>query len=477
MISVEGLLSEHDIPLEGEPTGKGELYGSASVAWTRRYGRKQPEALVQIGFGLDMKIGEFHRKPLNLAVVVDVSGSMRHGRKMESTKQALLKLVDQLGAKDRMALISFNNRAEVLLESTAVTDKEKIRGVIKGLRANGGTCIEAGMDAGYRQVAAHLGEAEKSARVFLLTDARPNIGVTRPDGFQPMMEGAAALGIGVTAFGVGIDFGQHLAYSIFQVRGANYFYLENAEKISKVFDDEFDFMVTPVAYDIKVELTPAKGAAVADVLGVPDFEKESGTASMSIPSLFLSKRQGGGTTMVAVSMKAPQASEGKKIGDIELGFVTVAGEKITQKLVARLPGELDPSAKIPYFSQPGAKKATVLADAAVALRAACSGAPRPSPGHLMWNLAPEEVAAKPAAVRRTGPVANVEKGSAKGAAEGLGKFADWFASQISDVPGAEKELRLIEQLENTLRASAGLAPVKARDIAGVARPAFPPDVF
>ncbi|MHC4917041.1 MAG: vWA domain-containing protein, partial [Planctomycetota bacterium] len=478
MISVEGLLSEHDIPLEGEPTGKGELYGSASVAWTRRYGRKEPEALVQIGFGLDMQIAEFKRRPLNLAVVVDVSGSMRHGKKMESTKQALVKLVDQLSEQDRLALISFNNQARVLMESTPVADKEKIKGIIGGLRAGGGTCIEAGMDAGYRQVAAHLGEKEKSARVFLLTDARPNIGATRPGGFQPMMEGAAALDIGVTAFGVGIDFGQHLAYRIFQVRGANYFYLENAEKISKVFDDEFDFMVTPVAHDIKVELTPAKGASVVDVLGVPEFEKESGKASISIPSLFLSKRGGGGTTMVAVKMSPAEGSEGRRIADIELGFVTVAtGEQITQKLSASLPGKVDPSGKKPYFSQPGSKKAVVLADAAVALRAACCGSAVPSERDLVWCLPAAKGGRAAPAVRRIGPVVEVGKDQAKSAAEGLGQFADWFASQIGDVPGAEKELRLMEQLEDTLRKAAGLAPRKAREIPGTGTPAFPPDVF
>jgi Ca-activated chloride channel homolog len=480
MVTVEGLMSEHDIPLEGLPTGKGELYGSASVAWTRRYGHKQPEAMVQIGFGLDMELAKFKRKPLNLAVVVDISGSMRSGNKMNSTKTALRKLVDQLGEKDRLAIVLFNYQATLLMPSAPVKDKVKIKELVNTIKAGGGTCIEAGMDMGYKQVAAHLGETGKSARVFLLTDARPNIGAVSVRGFTPMMQGAAAVGIGVTAFGVGIDFGQQLAYKIFQVRGANYFYLENAEKIGKVFDDEFDFMVTPVAYDITIELTPAAGATVGDVLGVPDYKKSGKGASIKIPSLFLSKRGGGGTTMVAIRMKAPTDSE-RKIADIRLGFVTVRGEQITQKLIARLPGKMDPTGKSPFYSQPGAKKAVLLADLAIALKTACRGRAYPSMREIFWNVRPEPMPGGKAPVampvlRRKGGCVVLDGDQARKAAEGLGKFADWFASQIADVDGVEKELRLIEKLESTLRKNSGMKPRQPRKVTGAA-PAFPPEVF
>jgi len=479
MVTVEGLLSEHDIPLEGEATGAGELYGSASVAWTRRYGHKAPEAMVQIGFGLDMELAKFKRKPLNLAVVMDVSGSMS-GPRIAATKQALGKLVDQLGEKDRLAVVLFNHTAWVLLDSQAVKDRKAIKDKIATIRAGGSTNIAAGMDLGYKSVAAHLGEKEKSPRVFLLTDARPNVGATRAYGFTPMMEGAAALGIGVSAFGVGIDFGQNLAYKIFQVRGANYFYLENAEKISKVFDDEFDFMVTPVAYDVKIELTPAKGATVGDVLGVPDFKKESGKASIKIPSLFLSKRGGGGTTMVAIKLAPAGTSEKQVIASMELAFVTVKGEEITQKLIARLPGEVDATGKTPYYSQPGAKKAVVLADAAVALKAACRGRIYPVSHDIVWAPMARKggkPAALPEGVRRVGPVMQLDKKTAADAAGGLGKFADWFASQIGDVSGAEKELRLIEKLEGTLRKNAGLDAKEPRKVPGTVKLSAPPEVF
>jgi Ca-activated chloride channel homolog len=487
MIAVEAMLSEHDIPLEGEATGQSELYASASVAWARRYGREKPEAIVQIGFGIDWK-GEVKRPPLNLAVVMDVSGSMG-GTKIDATKKALNTLVDKLTEKDRLAIVLFDDTAYLLMESAPVTDKKAIREKIKEIESRGSTNIAAGMRAGYHQVAAHLDETDKSPRIFLLTDEQPNVGTTEAHGFKPMMEGAAAKGIGISAFGVGIDFGQALAYEIFQIRGANYFFLENDEKIAKVFDEEFDYMVTPLAYDVLIDFKPAKGAKVTDVMGVPDFKKAGDKVEMKIPSLFLSKRQGGGATLVAMEVDAPNLSEELRLAEIDLSFARIGEAKtVTQSLAAFLPGEIDEKGLKPYYSQPGAKKALLLADAAVAMRAACRGQKGPTQGDVFWCVHPPMPGEKPGVLTppRGGEEGyypyqvTIDKAQASEAIKGLGGFADWLAGQIADVPGAEKELRLMEKLENSLRTIAGQPAHAPRAIPAAAQPdtAPPnPDIF
>jgi Ca-activated chloride channel family protein len=526
MISVEGLLSEHDIPLEGEPTGESELYASASVAWSRRYGREKPEAVVQIGF--DIEPFDFKRAPLNLAVVMDVSGSMRGG-KIAATRKALTKLVDRLNEKDRLAIVLFNQSAWVLMESAPVTDKEAIRKKIAEIHANGGTSIESGLLAGYHQVAAHLEDEERSprlrdavaaapaaqARVFLMTDAQPNVGMTTAHGFKPMMEGAAAKGIGITAFGVGIDFGQGLAYEIFQIRGANYFYLENDAKIAKVFDEggEFDYMVTPLAYDVRIDLKPAAGARVTDVLGVPDFTKADDKVEMKIASLFLSKREGGGATMVAMEVSAPDLSDELELARVDLSFVRVGGkERISQSLAAYLPGEVDEAGLEPFYSQPGARKALLLADLAVALKAACRGQKAPTQEDLYWTVKPVPLpgprpvplpvvrkggrpAIMPAPRHRRrpapGPVpkprpggdyeyypykVTITKEQAAEAVKGLKGFGDWFAGQIGGVDGVEPELRLLEKIEGALCKVAGLGAPQPREVPQEKQPdVAPPD--
>lgn len=415
--TAEGLISEHDIPVEGMPSGE-DLYASASVAWTRRFGKRSPEAIVLIGFGVDMDLAEFRRPPLNLGVVVDVSGSMRGG-KIEAVKKALLKLVDRLGEKDRLAIVLFHHQAWVPLPSAFPADREKAREIVKGLKAGGSTNIEDGLRHGFAQVAAHLKEEERSPRVLLFTDARPNVNATAPHGFLPMTEGAAAAGIGLGAFGVGMDFGQDLAYKIFRTRGANYFYLENEEKIARVFDEEFDFLVTPAAYDIELMLVPEEKARITDVLGVPDYKEDAEGAEMKIPTLFFSKREGGGAVMVALALDDPDFADEVPLAVLDLSFVPVGSkERIRQRLEVFLPPGCDPEGEPPYFSQEGARKALVLADIATALKAATSGFKTSGPEVAKWRKTQEAPPARE-------PSFTAEE--ARKAARALGGFCDWLA--------------------------------------------------
>jgi Ca-activated chloride channel family protein len=460
MFATEGLLSEHDIPLDGLPSGEADLYASASVAWTRRYGEREPVAVVQLGFGVDMDIAAFERPPLNLAVVVDVSGSMQGG-KIEAVRKSLARLLGQLGPADRVAVVLFNNTAWVPLPSRALGGAgiAAARDICSKIAAGGGTSIESGLRLGYEQVAAHLDEtapggAKRSARVFLMTDAQPNVGATTAGAFKPMMQGAAARGIGLTAFGVGLDFGQALAYEIFQTRGANYFYLENEAKISKCFDEEFIFMVTPAAYDVLVMMVPAEGAEVVDVLGVPDYEKGAEGVELRIPSLFFSKREGGGASLVALRLAAPELANETDVATVDLSFLPVgSAERVRQRIDVFLPAGLDAKADEAYYSQPGAKKALVLASAVTALKAACRGQRAPRSQEALWT------------VNEPGRGGDLEitlsPDDAARSAEGLGAFADWFATRSAGFPALEAELRLLEKLEATLRSTGGLPALGA----------------
>ncbi|MBN1807792.1 MAG: VWA domain-containing protein [Planctomycetes bacterium] len=468
MFTAEGLLSEHDIPLDGLMSGDAELYASASLAWTRRYGHDGPEAVVQIGFGVDMQRLDFHRPPLNLAVVVDVSGSMQGG-KIEATRKALSTLIARLGENDRLAIVLFNNTAWVPMKSQVMTDAAKnvAAETAKGIQAGGGTSIESGLKFGYEEVAQYLGETEKSPRVLLMTDACPNVGATTAEGFMPMIEGAAAKGIGLGAFGVGIDFGQDLAYKIFQVRGANYFYLENDEKIAKVFDEEFDFMVTPAAYDVRIMLLPAAGAEVTDVLGVPDYTRDAEGVELKIPSLFFSKRQGGGATMVALKLADVDPVGEKQVAFVDLTFQPVGSPgKVHQQLEVFLPAGMDPEGKTPYYSQPGAKKALLLTDATLALKVACAGQKAPARRDIYWLVRPAGAQAAAGRLPQPlpGPAVTIDPAKAAEAAAGLGRFADWFAEMSWEFPALENELRLMEKLQANLLKTAGMPPVQPRNI-------------
>ena len=485
--SVEGLISEHDIALGEAPKDGGLLYPAASVAYTKRYGHKDPEAIVQIGFGANVPQELFERPALNLAVVIDCSGSMQ-GKKIEAARKALLKLLSQLNDKDRFALVCFDNQVWVPAPAALLTaeQRKKVEEVLdKAVMARGSTDIHSGLKAGFEQVAAGLKDAAVlSPRVILITDEQPNTGRTKAGDFISLLEGAASHGIGVSAFGVGADFGQDLAYKIFQVRGANYHFLQDDAKLAKVFDDEFKYLVTPVAYDVKIALEPKSGGKVTDAMGVPEFfravDGSGDKVVLSLPTLFFSARQGGGAT--AVCLRVPAGfTAGKPLAEVALEFVTTgqfdadrAAHACKQNLRVSIPAnvKLDPARA--FFGNEGVRKAMMLTDLACACKAATQGVKAPPPDNFYWAL---PAGAKAAALERHMPPPTLTTAQAADAVAGFSLFLNWFASQIGGLEGVEAELRMAEKLEATLCKTAGQAVPAARKVAErVSVPQPPPDL-
>lgn len=297
-LAVEGLYSEHDLPLaEGEPCDQ-LLCVRAGIALAPTLGSGRPSYFVQLGFSSGLTAETFERTPLNLVVVLDRSGSMSGASgedeisKMEAVKSALIHMVGRLGPEDRLALVLFNNGPETVMESRPVDDRDAIISIIETFEPDGGTNIEAGLRRGFEIAEANSEPEERMDRVMLLTDALPNVGHHAESDFLTLAQDYADRGIGLTTFGVGVNFGQELALAISQIRGGNYFFLEDEERISEVFDLDFDYLVTPLAYDMHLTFEPSPGLSVAGVYGIPTYEEGSDTVELDVATLFLSRSRG-----------------------------------------------------------------------------------------------------------------------------------------------------------------------------------------
>ncbi len=151
------------------------------------------------------------RRPLNIGLVVDRSTSMR-GERLKKVIAALELLLDKLGPDDILSLVSFSDRATVVLPAAALgtaaqsADPQTAlawhdpRRRLTEITASGGTEIYQGLRAGLDQVALAAGE-DRHSHLILLTD-----GHTYGDAEQCLLLAqAAARGIGMTAFGLGAD--------------------------------------------------------------------------------------------------------------------------------------------------------------------------------------------------------------------------------------------------------------------------------
>lgn len=378
-ITVQGFLSEHSIDLT-PPTEPSALYARTAAAWNADFDELTPLITIQVGFGTNIDLASFQRNPVNLALVIDQSGSMNdpfdlrtRTSKLDAVRIAVDRLLASLTAEDRVSVVTFDEQPATLLEPVPGNDIISVKTALEGLVADGATDLASGMVRGYQVVRAAADPA-RSDRIMVFTDAEVTSGISESEDFLAVMRTYAADGIGATLMGVGVDFGQRLATDISQVRGGNFVYLNDYDRIRQVFDEEFDFLVSPIAQDIRLAADIPFSLDVADVYGLPSVDTSTHTLELLIPTLFYSTRQGGGAIMIRLRPGSlVDFSQAIDAATITLDFVA-DGATTRRTLRVTLPAGLDPAAVEPYFQNSGTQRAVLLLNTALVLQNASKDA-------------------------------------------------------------------------------------------------------
>ena len=171
--------------------------------------RGSPQAVVvKIDLSAIADRQKHRRTPLNLAVVLDKSGSMT-GAKLEKTKQAAMQLVDRLTPNDVFSLVIFSDEARVLVPAQKVEDKDALKEKIESIEAGGSTALYAGVRAGARQIQEYF-SLKRINRVILLSDGLANVGPSSTSDLRRLGRDLAGQGVSVTTIGVGDDYNEDL---------------------------------------------------------------------------------------------------------------------------------------------------------------------------------------------------------------------------------------------------------------------------
>lgn len=327
----EGLLSEHDLPLAGGRCAHtlcsvGEAMPASLIV--------QPEVryLAQLGFSSNLDPKTFKRAPLHLVAVIDKSGSMS-GHPLELVKESLLKVVSQLGPDDELSIVLYGDRSHVFLQPTAIRDRDAVGRQIRRIESAGSTNMEEGLAVGFNLAKSH--RFAGTTRVMLFTDERPNVGNTGAGGFMAMARDASRAGVGMTTVGVGVQFGAELATAVASVRGGNLFFFPDLARMQKVFEDEFDTMVTELAHDMKLVMRPARGLKIAGVYGIPGKALQwqgDGAIAVSVETIFLSRKKGAIYLSLASDTRPglpeQQVAVGGAVASVELAYLERGGQSV-----------------------------------------------------------------------------------------------------------------------------------------------------
>jgi Ca-activated chloride channel homolog len=149
------------------------------------------------------------RRPLNLSLVIDRSGSMA-GAPLQYAIEAAQRLVEQLTPEDYLSVVIYDDHAETILPHGPVQDKPQIQALLRTIRAGGCTNLSGGWLLGCDHVQSQLSE-DRLNRVLLLTDGQANVGVTDSPILTNTARDKAAQGIITTTLGFGNYFNSDLA--------------------------------------------------------------------------------------------------------------------------------------------------------------------------------------------------------------------------------------------------------------------------
>lgn len=201
--------------------------------------------------------------PINLALVIDTSGSME-GRPMDDARAASLVLLDSLRDGDRLAVVTFDSRAEVIFPSAELdrAHRADARRRISAMRSRGTTDMANGLRLGLEQVVAHLNSAGIN-RVVLLGDGVPN----EAAGIENMASSAGQQGVSITSMGLGLEYNETLMGAIAQRSGGHFHYIEDSAAVATAFRTEVLRMERVVARNATVILRAGPDVQIEAVLG------------------------------------------------------------------------------------------------------------------------------------------------------------------------------------------------------------------
>lgn len=241
---------DYNGPKKGEPFGVTATI--SQCPWN-----EDAELLV---LGLQTEAIDFSDAPdSNLVFLIDVSGSMYDENKLPLLKQAFGLLIDNLGKKDRVSIVTYASYNEVVLEGVRGSEKDTILDALNGLEAGGSTNGGEGIMTAYALAEKYFIKGGNN-RIILATDGDLNVGITSESGLHDLVEEKRETGVFLSVLGFGMgNYSDTRMETLADYGNGNYAYIDSLSEARKVLVEEMGATLVTVAKDVKlqIEFNPA----------------------------------------------------------------------------------------------------------------------------------------------------------------------------------------------------------------------------
>ena len=296
----------------GETLALDARLGHASIA---KNGRGETFLFAQVAAAAEDKNAP-SASPMNLALVIDRSGSMK-GDRIANAMNAAVGAIERLRDGDSVTVVAFDSGAQVVIPPTRVSSSSRasMENAVRNIRLGGDTCISCGMLEGMQQLAQTSLSGDRVNRMILLSDGATNSGIKDVGGLRAMAGRMTGKGVTISTIGVDVDFDEKVMAALANEGNGRHYFVANASGLPAVFAQEFDDILASVAKEAELTIELAPGVEVAEVFD-RSFRREGN--KVIVPFGTFSAKQ---EKTVLIKLRVPAEKEGtQSVADVKLAY-------------------------------------------------------------------------------------------------------------------------------------------------------------
>lgn len=190
------------------------------------------------------------RAPLDLALVIDRSGSMS-GDPLKAALESSVRIIQGLRSDDRIAVVTFDDHVQVVQPLVAVGDAHDLVNRVRQIESGGSTALFDGWQEGVKQLAPFV-KKERIARVILLTDGQANHGLVDEAQIFEHVAKAAGASITTSTVGLGHGFNETLLTGMAKAGEGAANFGQTADDLSEAFEEQFAILSNSFLRQVKI---------------------------------------------------------------------------------------------------------------------------------------------------------------------------------------------------------------------------------
>lgn len=231
------------------------------------------------------------RLPLNLALVIDRSGSMG-GSKIVDAVNAAQRIVQRMGNQDYCTIVTFDDRVALIAENMQVNEPQRrlMAQALTKITVGGSTNLAGGWQLGADTVLRNPQHAECVNRVMLLTDGEANVGISDSDTLGALSSSYATRNVSTSTYGLGLNYNENLLNTMARLGQGNHYFIEQSNDIERFFSTELNQLFTAALQQCEIRIVVPQGFS-CEVLGGLTAINTDQTVSIKLGTLISAEQR------------------------------------------------------------------------------------------------------------------------------------------------------------------------------------------